>query len=37
MVAVRKQLLKDRAGDLGPEDFIVHAPDLKNKMAGTPS
>jgi hypothetical protein len=28
LTAVRAQLLKDRAGDLGPEDIIVHDPDI---------
>jgi len=28
MVGVRKLLLKDRAGNLGPDDFIVHSPGI---------
>jgi hypothetical protein len=33
---VRKQLLKDRAGDLGPKDFIVHGPGI-GKQKGSPT
>jgi hypothetical protein len=28
MVGVRKLLLKDRAGNLGPDDFIIHSPGI---------
>lgn len=37
MVAVRKVLLKHEAGDLGPDDIIVHAPNIDRPPLSTPT